>query len=131
MLADILWISKSSGSSLGTWTKCMTLLNCLIKKSMDMISQVLLLLLRKRSCHHCTVLSVTTKWYVGASLSTLRTRSTARTSLSTHSVLSIQIWWFRWKEGGGGYREMFFWDVFRQIVWFLREIYDIVHILSL
>lgn len=34
-------------------------------------------------------------------------------------------------EGGGGYREMFFWDVFQQIVWFLREIYDIAHILSL
>lgn len=23
---------------------------------------------------------------------------------------------------------MFFWDVFQQIVWFLREIYDIAHI---
>lgn len=33
--------------------------------------------------------------------------------------------------GGGGYREMFFWDVFQQIVWFLCEIYDIAHILSL
>lgn len=94
----------------------MTLLNCLIKKSMDMISQVLLLLLRKRSCHYCTVLSIIvcrcssidpadSKFCQNQFINTFRAK---------HQDLKVPL------EGGRGLytKRCSFLDVVQQIVWF-------------
>lgn len=68
-----------------------------------MISQVLLLLLRKRSCHYCTVLSIIvcrcssidpadSKFCQNQYINTFRAK---------HQDLMVPL------EGGGGYKEMF------------------------
>lgn len=82
---------------------------------MDMISQVLLLLLRKRSCHHCTVLSIIvcrclsidpadSKFCQNQFINTFRAK---------HQDLMVPL------EGGEGVtKRCSFLDVVQQIVWF-------------
>lgn len=82
---------------------------------MDMISQVLLLLLRKRSCHYCTVLSIIvcrcssidpadSKFCQNQFINTFRAK---------HQDLMVPL-----EEGRGLQRDVRFLDVVQQIVWF-------------